>query len=71
MKRVHSPEEDSTDHSPKKPTKRMKPESVKVTKESLREGTQSFVILILEAIFLKNMRQENDCVATCYLSRNR
>lgn len=40
MKRIHSPEEDPSDHSPvKKPTKRTKQESVKVKKESLREGT--------------------------------
>ena len=44
MKRVHSPEDDLADHTPKKITKRMKPESVKVSKESLREGTQIFLI---------------------------
>ena len=43
VKRVHSPEDDLADHSPKKITKRMKPESVKVSKESLREGTQTFL----------------------------
>ena len=42
MKRVHSPDENPAEHSPKKLTKRIKPGGVKVSKESLREGTLSF-----------------------------